>query len=165
MRIAFVQTYPVYHDGVGTDEWRSLNSREIDMAACLARSGHAVEYWAVGRREESAGLPGKGEELFPLRVFPPRRFGGLTRNHWSPGLLARAREFRADLHILNGLDGGAGTRLLRFYVLPAGAAFGFILGGGHYSRFVPRARCVFYQSEDQRVWLEEPGARLWRRAV
>jgi glycosyltransferase involved in cell wall biosynthesis len=165
LRVAFVQTYPIYHDGVDTEEWLSLYGREIGMAASLARTGHDVEFWAVGEREETVDIPRIGGAPFSLRIFPPRRFGGRSRDHWSPALLARARSFRADLHVLNGLNGGAGIRLLREHAVPVGAAFSFILGGGHFSRFVPRAAGIFYQSAQQRLWLERPGLRIWRRAV
>lgn len=165
MRVALIQSYPIYHDGVGTAEWLSLNSREVGMAAHLARAGHDVEFWAVGEREEEMSLPGRDEPLFPLRVFPPRRLGGRTRDHFSPALLARAERFRADLHVLKGINGGVGVHLLRRYAVPECRDFVFILGGGHYSRYVPRARCVFYQTEQQRCWLERPGKRFWRMAV
>jgi glycosyltransferase involved in cell wall biosynthesis len=165
VRIAFVQTYPIYHDGVDTADWLSINGREVEMASHLARSGNELEFWAVGVRPSVVDIPGQGEALFPLRIFPPRHFRGRTRNHASPALLSRARSFRADLHVLKGTNGGVGIHLLREYAVPAEAAFAFILGGGHYSRFVPRARCVFYQTELQRGWLERPAARPWRRPV
>lgn len=165
MRFAFVQTYPIYHDGVPVDEWISINGREMAMAAHLAGVGHDVEFWAVGERGETLAMGGPGSPSFPLRIFPPRRLGGRTGGHVSPGLVGRAREFQADLHLLKGTNGGAGLFLLGDFLVPSRREFAFILGGGHYSRAVPMARFVFYQSLVQRVRLEDPGSRFWRKAV
>lgn len=164
MRVAFVQTYPIYHDGVATDEWLSFNTRELAMAAHLAGAGHEVEYWAVGDREErrDIGRPGEG---FPFLVFPPSRREGPTRAHVSPALVERARAFRAGLHLLKGVDGGIGTHLLRTCLVPDRREFVLVLGGAVYSRFVPLARGVLCESEDQRLRLGRPGLRFWRRPV
>lgn len=164
MRVAFVQTYPIYHDGVSTGEWLSFNARELALAAHLAAAGHEVEYWAVGDREErrDLGRPGAG---FPFLVFAPSRREGPTRAHVSPALVERARDFRAGLHLLKGVDGGIGTHLLRTCLVPERRDFVFVLGGAAYSRFVPSARGVLCESEGQRLRLGRPGIRFWRRSV
>jgi glycosyltransferase involved in cell wall biosynthesis len=164
VRVAFVQTYPIYHDGVSTDEWLSFNTRELAMAAHLGAAGHQVEFWAVGERDERRDL-GPAGAGFRFLVFPPLRRGGRSRDHTSPALVERARAFRAGLHFLKGVDGGIGTHLLRTHLVPERRDFIFVLGGASYSRFVPLARGVLCESAEQRLRLGRPGLRFWRPAV
>jgi len=165
MRFAFVHTYPVYHDGVSTEEWLTRVLQEQWMAEDLARRGHEVEYWAVGEQREDRPMPKAEGSLYTFRAFPPDRRSGHTRSHFSSELTDRARAFNAHLHLLKGVDGGAGNHLLRSFILPEGRPFVFMLGGGHDSPLVCRARFVLCETERQKTRLMNPGLRIWRRPI
>lgn len=83
MRFAFVHAYPVYHDGVSTEEWLTRVLQEQWMAEDLARLGHEVEYWAVGAEREDRPMPKAEAPLYVFRQFPPDRRAGRTRTHFS----------------------------------------------------------------------------------
>jgi glycosyltransferase involved in cell wall biosynthesis len=165
MRIAFVHAFPIYHDGVSTEEWLTRLLREQWMAEYLAELGHEVEYWAVGERREDRAMPMPENPRYQFRIFPPDRRAGRTRTHVSSELTARAREFEAHLHLVKGVDGGVGRHLLRTYLFPEKRPIVFILGGGHYSPDVSQSSFVLCQTERQRIRLKSPGLRVWRKAV
>lgn len=164
MKIALVQSYPVYHDRVPTGEWLERQGREQGMAGYLAGLGHEVEFWAVDRERTGSARSSSGG-AYVFRTFRPDSGDGPTRGHWSSALVEHARRFAADIHMIKGVDGGMGRRLLADFLVPERRGFAFMLGGGTYSRMVPMAAFVLYQSEAQRDRLQAPRWRLWRRAV
>ncbi len=164
MKIALVQSYPVYHDGVPLTEWLERQGREQGMAGYLAGLGHEVEFWSVDRVRADSARSSEGGTYF-FRTFPPDGQKGMTRNHGSSALLEHARRFEADLHLIKGVDGGVGRHLLGHYLVPEGREYALMCGGSSYGRFVPEAGFVFYQSEAQRDLLQAPRWRLWRTAV
>lgn len=163
MRFAFVHAFPVYHDGVSTGEWLTRVFQEQWMAEDLARRGHEVEYWAVGEQREDRPRPSAEGSLYTFRAFPPDRRSGRSRTHFSSALADRARAYGAHLHLVKGVDGGAGNHLLRTCLIPEGRPFAFMLGGGRYSPLVRHARFVLCETERQKTELANPGPRLWRR--
>jgi len=163
MRVSFVQSYPVYHDGATTAEWRGRADRDLRLPAIAASMGLDVELVALGPRRERLFLDGGSGPGYPLELFPADRRDTPSRRHQSRALVAHARERDADLHIIKGIDGGAGLRLITRYLLPERKAFALVIGGKYYNRFVPRADVVLYETEEQRARLERP--RFWRRAV
>ena len=164
MRIVFVQTYPVYHDLWSTDEWLALENRDRWMPGLVAAMGHDVELWAVDREPAvvTSRLPGFPE--YTIRLFEASRQGKKTKFDFSDELVACGRDDPADLFVLKGVDGGAGVRLIRRALKPAGRPFAFVIGGKAYTRHVPDAEAVLYETEEQRETLRRP-RRLWRRAV
>jgi glycosyltransferase involved in cell wall biosynthesis len=162
VKIALVQTYPVYHDGVAIEEWLGRHGREQWMAEYLAGLGHEVEFWAVDDKERESLRPAPGGQAYVFRAFIPDSRRGPSRRHRSAALLEHARRFRADVHILKGVDGGVGRRLLAAYLVPEGRGFAFICGGGARGRYVPEAKFVFYEAEAQRTLLLAPRRRPWR---
>lgn len=164
MRVVFVQTYPIYHDLLDTEQWLARENRDRWMPGVLAGMGHDVELWAGA--EAAGAYPAQPEGLgaYLIRLFESRG-ERRTKFHTSPTLTARARYDNADLFILKGVDGGIGTHLLEEVLLPRHRPFVFVIGGKYYTRYVPRARAVFYETEEQRATLARPGARFWRKPV
>ena len=164
MRIAVVMTYPLYHafSSLTVDEWLKQPDRERFLAAVMAEMGHQVELWAAGDTGNSGNanpvekieIPGDG---FKTHIFPAVKKGKKTKYHYSEALVAHAREFNADIHILKGVDGGVGTYLLRTVLVPNRRSYAFIIGGEYYSADVPGAEIVFYETEWQKQRLESPG--------
>jgi glycosyltransferase involved in cell wall biosynthesis len=164
MRLAFVQTYPVYHDLWTTGQWLALENRDRWMPGIAAALGHEVELWAVDREasEHTSRIEGFGR--YEIRLFAASG-GGKTKFHTSADMLAHARRFRADLHVLKGIDGGAGIHLIRQFLRPERRPFVFVIGGKFYNRYVPHARAVLFESAVQRDGLSRTGWRFWRRPV
>ena len=165
MKVIFVQTYPVYHDLWSLEEWLSLEGRHRWMPGVLSEMGCDVELWG-----------GAGEDLtveselgdfgsYTIRLFATNSSRRQTKFHYSDRMVKHARRTGADMYVLKGVDGGIGTRLLRKYLLPEDVPFSFIIGGKYYTRIVPRANLVFYETEQQKQHLMNPGFRLWRQPV
>ncbi len=165
MRIVFVQTYPVYHDGWTTEEWLRLENRDRWMPGLAALMGHEVELWAVAENAYTgrSALPGFGGYM--IRLFRPDRRDGRTKRHTSRDLCAYAAGAPADVYVLKGTDGGVGLQLIADVLRPRKAPFAFVIGGKYYAPPTADACAVFYETERQRRALESPGLRLWRRAV
>lgn len=47
MKVIFLQTYPVYHDGLSTEQWLKLENRDKWMPALASTLGFESELWAV----------------------------------------------------------------------------------------------------------------------
>lgn len=165
MRTVFIQTYPIYHDLLNTNQWLDRINRDRWMPGILSDMGPEVELWG-GDYESSthkSDLDGFGS--YKIRLFESITDKSQTKYHYSDRLVDFARDYDADLHILKGVDGGIGTRLLDKYLLPDEKPFVFIIGGKFYTRYVPKADIIFYETEEQRRKLMDPGWRFWRRAV
>jgi glycosyltransferase involved in cell wall biosynthesis len=141
-----------------TERWLEQPDRELMIAALMVRMGHQVEVWAVG--EIAAEF---NEKDFKIRIFKPNKKSKKSKYHFSETLVTHARQFAADLHILKGVDGGVGTFLLQNYLEPAKRPFVFIIGGEYYSKYVPGAEIVFYETQMQKQMLQSPGWRFWRK--
>ena len=108
MRVAFVQTYPVYHDLLTQERWLALENRDRWMPGVLAAMGHDVELWAGAHEAEetTSRLDGFGE-LFRMLSF--REIGAAARMvHLAAAALeelavekgfGRGTSFRAGLHL------------------------------------------------------------------
>ena len=165
MRIAFVQTYPIYHDHWTTDQWLALENRDRWMPGIAASLGHTVELWGVDRAASvhTSRLEGFGD--YTIRLFAASGGGKRTKFQYSDALVAFAADFKPDLCVLKGVDGGAGVRLLTKYLIPTGTPYVFVIGGKYYTRYVPSAALVFFETEIQRRLLADPGRRFWRSPV
>jgi len=169
MRIAILFTYPIYYTSVTitAGQWLKEPDRERQIAAMMTRMGHQVELWAAGETDKTVIQPAGNNKNYTIRIFKTNAKGKKSKYHFSDELVEYARAFAGDFHILKGIDGGAGTRLLRQYLCRRKniRPFGFIIGGGHYSRYVPLAEVVFYETGPQKQVLQLPGRRLWRERV
>ena len=165
MRVAFVQTYPIYHDLLSTEAWLAREDRDRWMPGVLADMGPDVELWGADHAASThrSTLDGVGD--YPIRLFESIPWSRATKKHYSDTLVQHAHRFDADLHILKGTDGGVGEHLIRQYLQPAHKPFVFVIGGKFYTRHVPEADLVFYETEEQREKLRRPGWRVWRRPV
>lgn len=164
MRVAFLQTYPVYHDSLTTEQWLRLENRDRWMPGIVSDMGHTVELWGVDhtRGNFTSHLDGFGD--YEIRLFS--RTGGAkrTKTHYSDELVEYARNFNPDVCVLKGVDGGAGVRLIDKYLKRENKPFVFVIGGKYYTRHVPAAEVVFYETEQQRAALVNP-PRFWRAPV
>jgi glycosyltransferase involved in cell wall biosynthesis len=165
MQIAFVQTYPIYHDHVDTETWLQRRNRVRWIPGILSRMGHDVELWAADRSASVHQSTIEGLENYPIRFFESVTASRKTKKHYSDTLVEHARNFDADIHVLKGTDGGVGKRLLRKFVLPEDRTFVFIIAGEYYTDHVPQADLVFYETKEQRKMLRDPGWYFWRTAV
>jgi len=161
MRIAFILTYPIYHDSVPFKQWLAQPCRERRLAGLFASCGHDVEFWGIGEEEFHRSYAECGSE-FMLRIFRVARKRSRSKRDVSDDLVDHARTFNADLHVLKGVDGGAGTLLIKNYLKEKKRSLVFILGGGYQSRYHALAKIVFYESDEQKRRLMEPGWRVWQ---
>ena len=164
MRIAFVQTYPIYHDLLTTAQWVTLQNRDKWMPAMIAGLGHEVELWAVDRTPGVHHLDVNPVGPLVVRLFASSRTGKRTKFHDSEALVDHCKTYAPDLCVLKGVDGGAGVRLIRRHLAPERIPFAFIVGGKFYTRYVPHATAVLFETERQRDALASPRF-LWRRPV
>ena len=155
MRIAVVQTYPIYHDLISTEQWIKKDTRDLLIPTILSEMGHEVELWAVGT--EAASIPMKGYEL---KVFRPDREGGRTKFHTSDTMVKHAQAFSPDACLLKGVDGGVGTHLIKHFLLRNRVPYSFIIGGEYYSKYVKRASCMLVESAKQYALLTSP-PKFW----
>ncbi|TCP35830.1 glycosyltransferase [Sphingomonas sp. BK235] len=161
-RIVFVLTYPAYHGLSGSTEWLSWDNRDSRLPALLASMGADVEFWAVGEETRTLLSDPRRGTPYPVRLFAADDRRGRSRDHVSSALNAAARDDPADLFVLIGVDGGVGYKLYDQVLRPRTRRYAIILGGGHWSRLVPRAAFIFLESPVQGRRLTRPP--FWRRA-
>lgn len=166
MRIAFVQTYPVYHDLWSTEQWLALENRDKWMPGIAEAMGHEVELWAVDHATSDHHCAFSGFGSYPIRLFARAGGGHKTKFQYSDALVEHARRFEPDLCVLKGVDGGMGRRLIEKYLRPEQKDFAVVIGGDvYYDRHMAHAQTIFYESDKQRTWLQHPGWRFWRSPV
>lgn len=165
MKTAFIQTYPIYHDLIDTTEWLDRINRDRWMPGIMAQMGIEVELWAADYESSThiSEIDGFGD--YPMRLFEVNSTSGQSKKHYSSRLIRYAQEYDADLHILKGVDGGVGIQLLKKYLLPENKPFVFIIGGKYYTGQVPKADLIFYETEEQKQKLTNPGLQLWRKQI
>ncbi|MDR8391763.1 glycosyltransferase family 4 protein [Aliifodinibius sp. S!AR15-10] len=157
MKIAFIQTYPVYHDlDLSTEEWLRLENRDKWMSAILAADGHDVELLGVAREsmEYTYKRPPFGE--FPVRLFRATKQHKRNKKDYCRELVDYCRFFDPDLLFLKGVDGGVGIHLLDRYILPEAKPYVFVIGGKYYNRYLPKAAAVLYETIEQKNLLMKP---------
>lgn len=167
MQTVFIQTYPIYHDLLNTEQWLGRINRDRWMPGILADMGSEVELWGGDYRESvhDSEFEEEGIGSYKIRLFETVTDQSQTKKHYSDTLVDFAKDFDADLHLLKGVDGGVGIRLLDKYLLPEKKPFVFIIGGKYYTGNVPKADLVFYETEEQKHKLINPGWRFWRSSV
>lgn len=127
--------------------------------------GPAVELWGADHSTSTHRSVLDGLGNYTIRLFEAVPWSRQTKKHYSDALIDYAHQYDADLHVLKGTDGGVGIHLIEKYLLPARKPFVFVIGGKYYTRHVPNANLVFYETEEQRRRLVNPGWRWWRRPV
>ena len=165
MRLSFVQSYPIFHEGLGLEEWLRVRNRDRFLPAVAAALGHEVELLAVGRDRASLESHGPGMEGYRIEIFPTDRPGARPRAHASRALVEHARQRAAAVHFIKGIDGAAGLSLVRDHLLPSGLPYAMVVGGKSYNREAARAGVVLCETAGQRERLLRPGLRLWRRPL
>ncbi|GMQ81656.1 MAG: hypothetical protein BMS9Abin05_1090 [Rhodothermia bacterium] len=159
MRIACVQTYPIYHDFLSTEKWLSLDNRDKWIPRVLADMGHDVELWAVDRSASVHYSDG-----YVIRLFKSSCSSSKTKFHFSETVIDHAKTFDPTLCVLKGVDGGVGIHLIKRYLKSRSVPYALIIGGKFYTKHLPDAAAVLYESDFQRRRLIRP-LYPWRRSV
>lgn len=165
MHVILVLTYPIYHDHVPLNHWINRQNRTKWLPEIITRLGHSCELWVAADKNLTLGPSDHRFGDYLIRIFETDRIASSTKKHVSNELTTFARKQHADHYLLKGTDGGIGLDLMEQYLLPERRPFSFIIGGKYYTRHVPHATHVLYETELQRKSLEAPGWRFWRRAV
>lgn len=166
MKVAFVQTYPVYHDmNMSSSDWLAIEDRDKWMPSILAAEGHEVELWAISRETSVHQYMRDPFGTVTIRLFKASTQHKRTKRDYSDELVNFAHVFNADLHILKGVDGGAGLRLLDRFLLPRQKPYVFVIGGKFYNKYVPKAAAVFYETSAQKQKLRHRGWNLSRKKI
>lgn len=165
MKIVYVQTYPVYHEAGGEQEWLALSNRDKWMPALTAGAGHQVELWAAGSRALDTTIGFDDMPGVPVRIFPADPGGARSKHHTSRALSEAARQAGAGLFVLKGMDGGVGVHLARSALIPGGRPYAVVIGGEVWHPIARHARWILYETAAQTRLLARPGYRFWRGAV
>lgn len=165
MKIIVVQTYPVYHDLIDTIKWLKRINRDRWIPGILSDFGHVVELWAGDKHSDVYRSDLDGFGRYKIRLFSVEKQEGPSKKHISNSLLEYAKSHRADLYILKGTDGGIGIHLLKNHLIPNHIPFVFIIGGKYYTRDVPKANLILYETGRQKKALQRPGMLFWRKSI
>lgn len=161
MRLVFLNTYPLYHDGLERAAWLALENRDKWLPDLAAAQGHTVELWA-GDRPGAPMTTTERPSGVTVRLFPadPSRRG--SKHHSSRALTDYAAQQTGTAYVLKGVDGGLGLHLTRRHLRPSAAPYAYIIGGKVYAPPVAGARAVLYETEAQADLLAAPPRSLAR---
>lgn len=154
MKVIFVQTYPLYHDGADLAAWFKVENRDKWMPMICQELGYEAELWGVGKLTETFIISLQGNKKLTIRVFKADYFTGKSKKHYSSALVEYASIAKATIYMLKGLDGGIGQKLMKAYLLPNNVPFAFVIGGKYLDQNVFKAEAVLYETEEQRLGLE-----------
>lgn len=162
MNIIYVQTYPVYHDMIDEEEFAEIANRDKWMPALTSQRGFPSELWAAGRRAHASEWQYDTLPAVPLQIFETDSTQGKSRNHTSRALVEAAKESKASLFVLKGMDGGIGVQLAREYLIPNDIPFAIVIGGEWYHPIVKHAKAVLYETRNQFRQLTSRSLLFWR---
>jgi glycosyltransferase involved in cell wall biosynthesis len=163
MKIVYIQTYPAYHDFGDSEQWLLLENRDKWMPGITKELGHEAELWCIGSKRKNADFTWKKSFTYPIKMFKPDSMSGKTKTHRSSQMVNYAKEQEIDLYVLKGMDGGAGTTLLKEVILPSKIPFAFVIGGKWYSPWADRAHAILYETEHQKELLKKKTWRFWEK--
>lgn len=165
MKIIFIHTYPIYHSKKTEEEWVKLENRDKWMPALLSSMGHEVEYWIGGLQSGTYTYTDPESTLpsYTIRSFETVKTNKRPKFHFSKQMIEFAKASSADHFILKGVDGGIGVYLIEKYLKKNRIPYSFVIGGDYYSKHVPDANFVFFETEYQSQTLLHPGWRFWRK--
>lgn len=163
MRIVYVQTYPIYHDGHSLEGWLELENRDKWMPALTSVMGHNTELWCAGKKSLTHTYQWDHQTSFTIRVFKSDpKFGNSKRDQCSE-MVRYAKSTETDLFLLKGVDGGVGLQLLKKHILPQNKPFIFIVGGEFQSPYNSKAFSILCESEYQLKQLK--AERPWYKTL
>lgn len=149
MKIVYVQSYPVYHDGHSLNAWLELENRDKWMPALTSELGHNTELWCAGKKESTHTYNWDHRTSFTIRIFKSDpRIGNSKRDQCSD-MLNYAKSSDTDLFLLKGVDGAVGLQLLKKHILPENIPFIFIVGGKFQSSYNNKAYSILCETEYQ----------------
>jgi glycosyltransferase involved in cell wall biosynthesis len=193
MHIVYVQSYPIYHDGITLIEWLKLENRDKWMPSLTAAFVDSVELWVATNKTEfkkwahlteindpvAEGLTfqinpvphlryeynGINNSQIAVRIFQTDYRPGNTKNHISNDMVRFAQKNDVDCFMIKGVDGGVGLGLIKKHILPNSILFAFIIGGKCKSPHFRNCHSIFYESESQLTDILEPHWFFGARAV
>jgi len=149
MKIVYVQSYPIYHDGHSLEEWVKLENRDKWMPALTSVLGHNTELWCAGKKSSTHTYCWDDRTTITIRVFKSDpKFGNSKRDHCKE-MVNYARLSDTDLFFLKGVDGAVGLQLLKKHILPKNIPFVFIVGGEFQSPYNNKAYSILCETEYQ----------------
>lgn len=149
MKIVYVQSYPIYHDGHSSEAWLALENRDKWMPALTSFLGHKTELWCAGREPFTHTYHWDYQTSFTIRVFKSDpKFGNSKRDQCN-SMINYAKSTEADLFLLKGVDGAVGLQLLKKYIIPKSIPFIFIVGGEYLSPYNNKALAILCETEYQ----------------
>jgi glycosyltransferase involved in cell wall biosynthesis len=165
MNIIYVQSYPVYHDLIDEQEFVEIANRDKWMPALTSQRGFPSQLWAAGQQAMDSKWQYDNLPEVPIRIFETDQREGKSRNHTSQALIASARDSKADLFVIKGMDGGIGVQLAKEVLIPKKIPFAIVIGGEWYHPIVKHAMAVLYETEYQFQQLTRRSLRFWRTVV
>lgn len=157
MKVIFLQTYPIYHDGLSEVEWLQLENRDKWMPALTMSLGFETELWGVATASSLHHYEWSREIRVPIRLFEADSSGGRSKYHTSRELIHHAQKEKIGHLFLKGTDGGAGVHILRKLLINGNIPWSFIIGGKYLSRYNAAAHSVLCETVHQQNSLRKPG--------
>lgn len=149
MRVVYIQSYPIYHDGHTLEGWLELENRDKWMPALTASLGHDTELWCAGSKSFTHIYRWNEQTSFTIRGFKSDPKFGNSKRDQSHRMLNYAKSSDVDLFLIKGVDGALGIQLLKKHILPQKIPFIFIVGGEYQSRYTHKALSVLCETEFQ----------------
>lgn len=156
MNVIFLQTYPIYHEGLSEEQWLSLENRDKWMPALTVSLGYPCELWAVGKKSSVHTYRWNDDISVTIRLFPADSLSGRTKKHTSRELVRYAGDQEIGHLFLKGTDGGAGLQILKDLLIPRTIPWSFVVGGEYHSRFNSAASSVLCETRNQLTFLRNP---------
>jgi glycosyltransferase involved in cell wall biosynthesis len=186
MNVVYIQSYPIYHDGIRLVDWFKLENRDKWMPGITSECTETVELWVTADKMdinqwENSSADEKStyesddsphhylnyqwteNHKVRIRVFEANYRPGNTKNHVSKSMLAFARKCNVQLYLIKGVDGGLGLNLINKHIRPNSIPFVFIIGGKCESNLFRFCHTIFYESEAQRKKILKPKWNWFKR--
>lgn len=165
MKIILIESYPLYNVDRTTQDWFQHINREKWIPSILKKLGHEVEYWIAGK--ENVELKQQIDDLpsYTTRIFKADAVSKRKKKHISKALNSYLKNNLPDHVIIKGVDGGIGLSAVKHILRPLKVPFSIIIGGEPYRRYLGDAKNVFYETEDQKNLLMDPGIKFFRKRI
>jgi len=149
MKITYIQTYPIYHDGYSCEDWLNLENRDKWMPALTSKLGYETELWGAGKKRIKHTYKWDVDTSYTIQIFKSDQKFGNSKKDKCNRLLNFAKSSNTDLYILKGVDGSIGLQLLKRHILPKNIPFIFIVGGEFQSPYNSKALSILCETEHQ----------------
>lgn len=188
MKIVFIQSYPIYHDGIHLIDWLRLENRDKWMPGLTSEYADSVELWVAADKKDirQCRHPFENIELtyvnndtphhyynyrwtekhsVKIRIFDANYRPGNTKNHISTSMLEFARKCNVSHFLIKGVDGGIGLNMIKKHIRPKSIPFSFIVGGKCISNLFNSCHTIFYESEAQVKEILKPKWNRFKKTI